>query len=344
MVNPGPSLSAPGSKMANRNLLCIGGSEGALAATTELLKALGEAPVAVCVVHHIGHHASELDHILQRATPMPVRFVETDRELATGNVYLAPPDNHLLVDSTEVRLFHGAAENNARPAIDPLFRSAALSHSTSVMAALMSGNLDDGVAGIQAVERTGGLAFVQEPSGARAPSMPQSAIDALGSRVRAVAPPREIGHIVADLARQPAPEPKGVPADVAAEHLAFLKASGPDLIREFAITTPLTCPQCEGPLHQLKNKDITRFRCNVGHAFTLQALDYAQRDGIERAMWAALRALQQRVKALESLRRDNLAKSREHAASRLEKELEEAQRHANLLLSMLLSEEQAATA
>lgn len=148
----------------NHQVLVIGTSSGGLAALREFLADLpSDLNAAVFVTMHIGDRPSALPNLLAQSSPLPVRFALSEERVQTGRVYIAPPDKHLLVKNGAIQVTRSATENHSRPAIDPMFRSAAISYGSKVIGMLTTGELDDGVVGLQAIKAYGGLAFVQDP-------------------------------------------------------------------------------------------------------------------------------------------------------------------------------------
>jgi two-component system chemotaxis response regulator CheB len=160
-------------------IVVVGASAGGVEALTGRFKALAvDLPAAFLVVLHIPAHAqSELDRVLGRATTMPVTMPEDDALVEAGRIYVASPDRHLLVENGRIRVTRGPKECRMRPAVDVLFRSAAMAYGDRVIDVVLSGTLDDGTAGLWAIKDSQGLALVQDPAEASFASMPQSAID-----------------------------------------------------------------------------------------------------------------------------------------------------------------------
>ena len=123
-----------------------------------------------------------------------------------GRIYIAPPDQHLLIgDGDRIQLWHGPKENNFRPSINALFRSAAVAYGGRVTGVVLSGALEDGATGLWWVKQMHGITVVQHPDDARFSQMPQAALEHVAADY--VAPASEIGQIVADLARGTRPTP-----------------------------------------------------------------------------------------------------------------------------------------
>jgi two-component system chemotaxis response regulator CheB len=163
---------------AKRDIIVIGGSAGALAVVSKIVAQLPhDLPASIFIVLHISPaRESFLPSILTRAGSMPAFQPSDQQQIEYGRIYIAPPDQHLILENRHIRLVHGPKENRARPAIDPLFRSAAANYGRRAIGVLLSGTLDDGTAGLRAIKQAGGITVVQDPAEALYPSMPESAI------------------------------------------------------------------------------------------------------------------------------------------------------------------------
>lgn len=191
----------------DRDVVVIGGSAGALEPLLRIVAGLprGQPAAVLVVIHTAPEGESVLPLLLTRAGALPAAHPAGVEELRPGRIYVAPPDLHLLLEDGLVRLMRGPRENRARPAVDPLFRSAALHHGPRVVGIVLSGALDDGTAGLGAIAKRGGHAIVQDPREALYPSMPASALRHVPGAE--VVPAAEIAPLVARLAREAAPEP-----------------------------------------------------------------------------------------------------------------------------------------
>jgi len=278
----------------NRRVIVIGASAGGVEALRVLVSRLPPdlaAPVAV--VLHVGAQ-SILPQLLAAAGPLPARHGQNGEALRPGTIYVAPPGTHLLVHDGHLMLRRGARENLARPAIDPLFRSAACSFGAGTIGVVLTGALNDGSAGLVAIKRCGGTAIVQEPGEAPFPEMPLSAL-----RHVAVDACLPLDGIAEELARRaaapPGPTPE-IPMDVRLEAaIAAQEHATMSDEDELGILSPFTCPECQGPLWQIDDAVMLRYRCHVGHAYTADAMLEAQAGEAEAILWKLLRARQQRA-------------------------------------------------
>jgi len=282
-----------------RDVLVIGASAGGLEPLQRILADLdGHLKAAAFVVIHTAAEAPGfLPAILRRAGPFDASFGINDEPIVDGRIYVAPPDHHLLIEPGRVRITRGPKENGFRPAVDPLFRTAAEAYGPRVIGLVLSGGQNDGTIGLSMIKAAGGVAIVQAPDDAQAPGMPDSAIRHVP--VDYVAPAADIARILATLQAEPMKTKKsrqksaltavGQPPDRAEVGTDLLHTATPAGGR----LTVFTCPECGGPLWEREESGLLRFRCHVGHAFTGEALVNEQADAVEQAMWTALRALEE---------------------------------------------------
>lgn len=308
----------------------------------QLLSGLpGDFPGAVCVVLHTAASShGMLPTVLQRTCPLPVLSPQDKQPLEMGRVYVAPPDRHLLVMGDRIRVVRGPKENRHRPAIDPLFRSAAWSFGPRVVGVVLTGMLDDGTAGLWAIKMCGGVSVVQDPEDAYYPDMPENAIKNVEIDHRL--PLASIAELLDRLAREPvAPLPTPDRADryrVESE-FAMLDRESKDMSLLEAKPTNFTCPSCHGTLWELTEGGMLRFRCHTGHAFGAESLREAQSEALEEALYAAMRALEEKAAASRRLAEHNGEKDPSERA-RLEDEATRMEERAELV-RQLVGKEQA---
>jgi two-component system chemotaxis response regulator CheB len=285
------------SEPSSRDVIVIGASAGGVEAVQRVLAEFpADLPAALFVViHTASSDPGLLEKILQDTSSMPVLTASEGQRFLRGHVYVAPTDRHLLVGHDHLHVRRGPRENGSRPAIDPLFRSAAVSCTTRVIGVVLTGLLDDGTAGLQAIKRCGGLAVVQDPRGADYPSMPRSAIRHV--TVDHVQPLAELPELLIELARTPRPPPMG-PADEDIRMEALIAAQevrDMDHRAQPGPISPITCPECHGAMQEIRDGSLVRYRCHTGHAFTLESLRSLQAEAWERALYSAFRAQQERA-------------------------------------------------
>jgi two-component system chemotaxis response regulator CheB len=290
--------------MAGHDILVLGASAGGVEALTEVIRGLpADFPAAVFIVLHLGEGRSALPEILTRAGVLPVGHPVRGEPIRRGRIYVAPPDQHLLLGTGRLLVQRGAKENGHRPAIDVLFRSAAQVYGSRVVGVVLTGNLDDGTAGLLAIKRLGGIAVVQDPEEADYPGMPRSAIENV--EVDHVAPLSALSALLVQLVHAPVPTRQEPPENVAERgengHGKNGRAGGSAVTDELpgesgedlGVPSGFTCPDCGGGLFETQDGTLTRFRCYTGHAFSPESLASGQNEGVDDALWAALRSLQE---------------------------------------------------
>jgi two-component system chemotaxis response regulator CheB len=320
--------------MATRDIVVVGGSAGAVEVATELARGLpADFPAAVAlVIHFPDSGTSVLPRILSRAGVLPALHAADGEPIAPGRIYIAPPGCHLVLHDGVVRLSRGPKENGHRPAIDPLFRSAARYYGPRVIGVVLSGNLNDGTVGLRAIKRAGGVAVVQQPETAMYPGMPRSAIRHVP--VDHVVPVPEVSALLAGLVGQPAPEVTIMPDDVAPDG-AEEEVVIADRERQPGTPSTYACPECHGVLWEAGNGEVVEFRCRVGHAYTAEALLAHQTEQLEAAMWTALRSLEEHAALARRLAARAHGRGHEHSASAFTEQAMDAEHHASVIRGVL---------
>lgn len=323
--------------MDNRDIIVIGGSSGATAPLKSILGALpSDLPASVFVVLHIpARSLGILATAAQAATHLPVRPAEDGMAIEPGHIYLGVPDRHLLLAEGHIRLGRGPRENMARPAIDPLFRSAAVSYGPRAVGVLLSGLLNDGAAGLSAIKRCGGLALVQDPVDAIADEMPLAGLQAVTADL--VAPHGRIGDVLSDLARGPAGPRLTIPPEIRLEvDIASGERIDSSVLRRFADPSPLICPDCGGVMSQIREPGPLRYRCQVGHAKTAEVLAYEQESAIDEALRVALRIIEERAELVTRMAEDGRKSGRRSVAEMYQERAEEYRRYAETIRRAVL--------
>ena len=323
--------------MENRDIIVIEGSSGAVTPLKQILAALpADLPAAVFVVLHIpAQGAGILTTIASAAGPLPVVQAQSGMIIRNGQVYLAAPDHHLLVLDSHVMLGRGPRENMVRPAIDPLFRSAALQYGPRVIGVVLSGLLSDGAAGLNAVKRCGGVAVVQDPADAVANEMPLRALET--TTVDLCVPAARLGDVLSDLAREPAGAAHPVPPEIRLEvEIAAGDRIGSDTLTGFAEPAPLTCPSCGGVLSMVKMSRPLRFRCQVGHAYTADALAREQEGRVDEALRVALRIIEERAELVQRMAKNGRDSGRLAVAEIYEARAVEYREYADMIRRVML--------
>lgn len=292
--------------MKNHHVITIGTSAGGVRALKTLLQQLPKKfPASVHIVQHLSNEfPSNLVSILETSSQLPIAFAKNEEAIEPGRIYLAPPDFHLLLESDRILVVRGPRENRVRPAIDPLFRSAAVAHRSYATGVILTGMLDDGTAGLQAIKACGGMAIVQDPDDAAYDGMPTSAISSVD--VDRVVPLKEMGDLLVERVRQTPLIVKEVPSDLLLEAPITRNAiTEPKTMARIGKPVAHSCPSCGGPLWQIgkngRNNPLLRYRCHIGHAFTGRTLIEEQNEATEKALWIALRTLEERGRLLNTM-------------------------------------------
>jgi two-component system chemotaxis response regulator CheB len=288
--------------MHTRDIIVVGASMGGVEALTALVRQLPAGlPAAVLVVQHTSTQSPGLlGHILDQCGPLSAVSAEDGMPLEHGRIYVAPPDRHLLVTGGGLRVVYGPRENRSRPAIDPLFRTAAVHCRSRVIGVVLTGLLGDGTAGLLAVERCGGVAIVQSPDDAAYPEMPSRALAAVPTAI--TAPLAGLAPMLARLAAEQAPEPPPVPEALRIEVRLTERAMANDEWGDMpSRSTDFTCPECNGAIREIEGEPLRRYRCRVGHAYSGDDFVAAKATGGEDALWLALQTLQEQAMVLETL-------------------------------------------
>lgn len=311
----------------------VGASAGGVEALRELVAQLpGDYKGALLVVLHVAPMGtSVLPQILSRAGELTATHAEDGEEIKAGHIYVAPPDKHLLVSNGRLSLDRGPRINGHRPAVDSLFRTAADVWGQRAVGVVLSGVLDDGTAGLLAIKRRGGKAFVQDPDEALYEGMPRSAIefvkpDLIGSA-------SAIGQAIAELGSEDPDPPEGVvyvPKDV------FVEVDrGASDNPQPGEPTGLTCPECNGGIWEHIVEGLPRYACRVGHEFGPEAFDSEQAERVEAALWTALRALEERGALHRRIAARQHAHGNMHAAEKYNERADQAVENAVVLRELI---------
>ena len=329
--------------MPTRDTIVVGTSAGGVQALTTLVAGLpANLPAAVFIVLHIpADSPGLLPALLARESKLPIAHAVDGENIRRGQIYVASPDLHLLIERHHVRLVHGPKENLHRPSIDALFRSAARWAGPRAIGVVLTGARDDGALGMRDIKQRGGVTIVQDPLEAMFPSMPKSVMQAI--KVDYSVPLREIPFLLDQLSRETANEEGRypVPENVEIEaRIAQQEMEGDELIasvEKIGRVSKLTCPDCHGALWEISDEDLLRYRCHVGHAFSAESLSNGQGEMLEVALWSAVRALEEQMilakRIVERARRSNHAR----AMLTFERRAREAEEHSSAIRQLLLS-------
>lgn len=308
--------------MAHRDIVVIGASAGGIEALRSILSALPwdfQASLFV-VVHTSEDSPGLLPEILNRKSKLPVLYAVHQAPVLPARVYVAPAGRaHMILDRGTIRLQQGPRENRNRPSIDALFRSAAYVYDGRVIGVVLSGNLDDGTAGLAEIKMRGGFAIVQEPKEAVAPSMPSSAIE--NTEVDLVLPTDQIGPKLVELTQRET-----------SEEVLPISMSRKNTSAEGQL---YGCPECGGVLEEIEGESTLRFRCRVGHAYSPESLLADQNVEVERALWEAIRTLEEQADFADRLASGSRRKKRSRLAARFSEKAKANRENAGLLRDLL---------
>jgi two-component system chemotaxis response regulator CheB len=318
--------------MTKRNIIVVGTSAGGVEALCEMTKHLPkDLDASIFIVMHVGDRTM-LPEVLSRCGNLPAVCAQHEKRYERGCIYCAPAQHHLSIRNGKTFLSRGPRENGHRPAIDVLFRSAARIHRSRVVGVVLSGAHDDGSAGLFAIKARGGVAIVQDPSEALTPNMPQNAISMVD--VDFCLPVRQIADVLVQLtngkATHIAESPNGGTSmeDQATADRPTSEPPGDQI--------PVTCPECNGPLYEVKEGDLANFQCFVGHRFSPESLSEQHTEALERALWTAIRKLKERVVLHKRLvERKKRNKGEDELRQRLEESIATAESDLKLLCEIL---------
>ena len=307
--------------MARRDFIVMGASAGGIGVFETILCSLPwdfQASIFI-VLHTTEDSPGLLPEILNRSSKLPVLYAVNNAQVLPGRVYVAPVGaRHTLVERGKVRLAPGPRENRYRPSIDALFRSAAVAYGTRVMGVVLTGNLDDGSAGLAEIKKRGGIAIVQTPEDAVAPSMPRSAIES--AQADFIIPAAQIGPKLVELVGTAAEAKPGLVLET-----NNMKRTG----------QTYSCPECNGVLEEVEEGELVRFRCRVGHIYSPESLHADQNVAVEKALWAAIRALEEHAEFSARLASRSLSKKRPSLATRFSDKAEASREDATVLRELL---------
>jgi two-component system chemotaxis response regulator CheB len=331
--------------MATRNIIVVGASAGGFEAMKTLVGGLPkDFNASIFIVWHMSPDVrGVLPQVLNRAGTVHAAHAYDGERIVPNRIYVAPPDRHLLVESGRVRVTRGPKENRFRPAVDPLFRSAAYAYNNQVIGVVLSGALDDGTAGLWTIKHRGGLAIVQDPMDAEVPSMPENALREVA--VDHTVPVAEMSRLLVRLSGEPVAELAEVAMEdnektkievrIAAEENAF--ESG---VMKLGELSPYTCPDCHGVLSTIKDGKLMRFRCHTGHAFSADALLTTVTENIEDSLYSSIRGIEESIMLLNHMGDHFAEVNQKKLAGLYFRKAQEAERRAQFVRQAVLSHEQ----
>lgn len=328
--------------ISKRDIIVIGASAGGVEALLELVDNLpGDFPAAILVVvHTTPTRPNRLPQVLNYRSKIPAYQAEQGKLIEPGNIYVAPSDLHMLVKEGRLELNHGPRENSSRPAIDPLFRSAARNYGPRLIGIILSGNMGDGATGLMMVKSYGGLVIVQTPDEAAYSSMPNTAISY--GQVDHILPIKEMASLLMRLVNENGKE-KGtagqmdreIKRDVnnleptsPAEGAGEGEEERPDVINQAlweqehnyrsGKSAIYSCPDCSGVLWQIEENGVIYFQCHVGHRLSPEVLLIRKSNELETALWSCVRTLQEKASINLQLAAQMRSKGQNEVAERIE--------------------------
>lgn len=331
--------------MATRNIIVIGASAGGFGALKRLVGDLpADLQASIFIVWHMSPDVrGVLPQVLDNVGSIRAAHASDNEPIAPNRIYVAPPDRHLLVENGRMRVTRGPKENRFRPAVDPLFRSAAHAYNNRVIGVVLSGALDDGTAGLWTIKHRGGLAIVQDPADAEVPSMPENARREV--EVDYSVPMAEMAELLVRLTTERIQETSEVVMEddektrievrIAAEDGAFEMG-----VMNLGELSPFTCPDCHGVLLMLKDGNLRRFRCHTGHAFSADSLLATVTENIEDSLYSAIRGVEESIMLLNHMG-DHFAETNQKKIAALYfQKAQESEQRAGLVRRAVLSHEQ----
>lgn len=339
--------------MLNHPIIVLGASAGGIEALVRIIQDLpANFPSAIFVVVHLpASRKSNLPQVLNRFSLLPVSHPQNKEAIQAGHIYVAPPNLHMLIEDGTICLSQDPKENGFRPAIDPLFRSAAQTYGALVIGGVLTGLLDDGTAGLSEIKERGGIAIVQDPETAMFPMMPESAIAHVD--VDHILPVTDMAMLLNQLIQAPPVSP--VPEKAAAFHNEAPKNEAPknEALQNNVVPVPIhriatkppesmddppsgfICPECGGALWELQKKNLISLRCRVGHTYSQKSFLIEQSKELEAAMWKALRVLEERIAFFQRMASQSKMSNVTRITTRYEGEIQRLQQSADEIQRVL---------
>jgi two-component system, chemotaxis family, protein-glutamate methylesterase/glutaminase len=323
-----------------RNIIVVGGSSGALPALEFISDLSPNFPAAIFIVLHVAPQGpSLLPNIIRGYSPLPVEHAHDGEAIEAGRIYVAPPDHHLILTRGLVRVVRGPKENRHRPSVDVMFRSAAEAYGPRVTAVVLSGLLDDGSAGLNAVRSRGGVAVIQDPKDAQFPDMPRNALDAAGADYCVAR--SDIATVLTKMATEEPAKKQMEAVSEARRRTSTAEVYMDNFQQEQKHGKPSVfgCPDCGGVLWEIDDDKMLRFRCRVGHGLTAQSLLSAQSETLEEALWSALRALEEKAELSRRLMEHAVDRNYVSAEKIFEQQAKKSEEQAAVIRQLLTTKE-----
>lgn len=294
----------------NGHVIVIGASAGGSEPLTTICRQLpADFPGSVFIVKHLPENSENyLQDILARDCNIPVAVPTSGEKILPGRIYLAPGGEHMTLEDGIICLNFGPKVNRARPAIDPLFRSAADSYNKKVIGIVLSGLLNDGTARMLAIKKRGGITIVQDPNEAEFSDMPSSVLKYVPTDY--CMPSSKIAEVLVQLASKVQTDEEEAKIGNCSDTIHTesrmdimandnngkgINDGSPENMGTIGSSSVFTCPDCHGTLWEVNDDRRLSFRCRVGHAFGMKNLALALDEGVEDALWAAMRSLEEKA-------------------------------------------------
>jgi two-component system chemotaxis response regulator CheB len=319
-------------------IVVIGTSAGGIRALEELVTQLKpDMDAAFFIVLHLSRKGvgKYLFQRLQENTTLPCNAGRNGEPIKKGAIYIAPPDEHMLLARGQVVIGKGAPENRWRPSINNLFRSAAASYSGRVIGIILTGMLDDGTSGMSSIKRSGGITVVQDPNEAEYPDMPLSVLDNVD--VDHNVSLAQMGELLKEIISNTEPTEKEVPYDIKLESVLDQRVSTRiESLLQFE-KSEINCPDCGGGLYVTQKEHPTHFRCHVGHSYTDRELNIRMSEVLETTIWTSLRMMEERRSLLLKLAKKDEERGYDTSAGRNIEKAKEMEVHIENLKQILFS-------
>ncbi|TRO66497.1 chemotaxis protein CheB [Christiangramia sabulilitoris] len=322
--------------MKEHRIILIGASAGGRIAVETVLKNFTSDVDAsfLVVVHTSFDMISSFSTYLNQKLQIPVLDSRHDLEIEKGKVYLAVPNQHMVVEDGRLKNTHGPRENLFRPSIDVLFRSAAVHYAHRCVGVLLSGRLNDGTVGLEAIKRCGGITVIQDPDTAEFAGMPLTAQKFVS--IDHTVNLEDMGEYLNTIIKDALPETGKIPETIRRE--AEIAQNIKSQIRKenyLGKKVPLSCASCGGPLWKIKDTEIDRYRCHVGHSFSQEALLLAQNENLEETLWVCFRTLEEKKNLLRDMVEKFQNKGSKQIARSYEDKIREVEQHIQKLRQLM---------
>jgi two-component system chemotaxis response regulator CheB len=331
--------------MKRRNIIVIGASAGGFEAIKEIIALLpADLEAAIFIVWHISPATiGILPDVLNKLNTLPAANAVDLEEIKMGRIYVAPPDRHLLLETDHIRVTKGPKENRFRPAVDPLFRSAAYTFGAGVIGVVLSGALDDGTSGLWTIKERGGIAMVQDPAEAAVAAMPFNALRAV--KVDYTLPVAQIGPMLAKLSLEPLKEIKYLNEEENKKtemelHIAQEDENKVHPFFGLEKLSPFSCPECKGVLGIINDGKLVRYRCHTGHAYSADSLLASITEKTENTLWSAVREMEETAMLLNHLGDHFAENNNTHEAALYFQKAKEALQHSRQVRAIIHDHEQ----